>query len=157
MSLSACSYRTGLRRIHRIIANHFAMRAWIAGADCVVIDRTILQPLLDLERIKHVRLEWIQADVNRWFPHVHFIEYVKSSAVGVLFLSRVPIHEYMTGQISDEQRVENMKQGGIEAIIFSDPNEFDLSEAGILSSSTLWAAGVKVPPKHSSKVIAPKG
>src|SRR5438067_831172 len=110
MTTPALLYRNASRRLHRVIANYFAIRAWTAGADCIVLDRRVLEPMLDLERIKKVRVKWIAEDMKHWFPYVESINYTKTDSVGVIFLSRVPIEEHMGGVLTDEDRVNNLRK-----------------------------------------------
>ena len=87
-------YRDAYRRLHRVIANFFAVKAWCLGANCVILDRKVLNELLSLERIKGIREQWIEEDMQRWFPNIHWLNYVEKASVSSLYLSRVPIDEW---------------------------------------------------------------
>ena len=139
-------YRDACRRLHRVVANYFAMRAWVAGADCVVLDRKVLNPLLSLERIKEVRVEWMRADMKRWFAHIESLKYAERDSVGCLYLARVPIIDHMATTMTDKQRIKEMEAAGVKCILFDDPTKIDCSEEGILSQLTLWGSGIKMPP-----------
>ena len=146
------SYRNACRRLHRTVGAYFAIRAWTRGADCVVLDRNVLIKLLSLKRIKTARVEWMEADMRAWFKYLHAIVYADTDSVGAVYLSRVPIDEWMKGTMSDEVRVENMRQGGLNAIVCSDPDAFD-SENGLLTELTLLVNGLKSPGVKRVPVI----
>jgi len=144
-------YRDACRRLHRIIGNSFAVKAWCRGADCVVLDRKVLKELLTLERIKEVRVQWMRQDIKRWFPHIHSLQYAQKDSVGSIYLSRVPIDEWMVGEMSDTQRAKQMREGGVKAIVFADPTKLDCSESGMITDLTLLAGGLKIPPPLPTK------
>jgi len=139
MSLSEDTYRDACRRLHRIIANFFAVKAWCRGVDCVILDRKVLNELLTLERIKTVRVEWMRQDMKRWFPYVHSLQYAEKDSVGSLYMSRVPIEDSMSGQMTDNQRAKKMAESGIKALVFSDPSKLDCSDSGMITELTrIW-------------------
>ena len=146
MPVSDQLYRDSCQRLHRVIGNFFAVKAWCRGADCVVLDRKVLNELLSLERIKEVRIEWMRQDIKRWFPHIHSLKYTQKDSVGSLYLSRVPIDEWMSGGMSDQKRAKNMTEGGVKAIVYEDPSTVDCSESGMMTELTLFASGLKAPP-----------
>ena len=157
MKTGAELYRNASRRLHRMIANYFAMRAWAAGADCIVLDRQIIEPLLDLEQIKKKRIEWIQEDVNPWFPYVESINNENTDSVRAIYLSRVPIDKQMREDLSNAIRFKKTMKTGIKAIIFDGDTKVPRAEEEILAASTLWANGLQPPPSkvEPDEVVAP--
>jgi hypothetical protein len=121
------------------------MRAWTARADCVVLDRKVLEPLLELDRIGKVRVDWIKKDVKPWFPFVGSLNYDRTDMVGVLFLSRKPIGEWMTGTMTNAEMVALLRDNGVNAILFDGPDACPVSEEELVAASTCWATGLRAP------------
>ena len=140
------SYRGACKRRHRTIGNFLAMKAWCSGADCVILDRSVVDSLLDLKRIKSKRTEWLTADIKEWFPYIDVVTYVGNNSVASLILARVPVKGFMgSGVQTDRQRVENLEEYGIKSILLSDPSELPRTESGMLSQLTKLATGMRAP------------
>lgn len=138
-------YRESCRRLHRIAANFFAVKTWCAGADCVIIDRSVLERVLELERIRDIRVEWIREDVAQWFPHIASLTYKERDAVGSLYLSRYPIGQWMSEFMTDRQRAELLHEQGIKCLMLETPGDQDWSASRLLTELTLLAAGLSTP------------
>ena len=140
-------YRSASERLHRVVANHFAMRTWSAGAVCVVLEGPIIESLLALKRLRESRVEWMREDMEPWFPHIHVIcddEKANDTIISV-YLSRVDLSEYMNGVMTDDERVVYLKNAGIETVLIPRPEDGRYSEQTILAESILWATGLSHP------------
>jgi hypothetical protein len=60
--------REGAKRQHRTIALFCVIQCWIMNSDGLVLDRTILERLLGLERFKQTRVDWLVEDFEDFFP-----------------------------------------------------------------------------------------
>ena len=150
-------YRQALRRLHRVVASYFASRAWVERVDCVVLERSVLEPLLDLERFKGARLEWIKTDMKHWFPYIeelYFCHAPKKGQISTIYLSRIPIADYMHENMTDKKRIARLAEEGIKAVLFDKPDEIPATERDLLRQSALWAQGLSVPPRlHAAAAV----
>ena len=99
---------------HRIIGFYLATTAWARQLDCVVLERLDLESMLGLQRFKSARIQWLEEDLQPWFPHqVPFYHTGALSSIHSLFLSRVPIAEHLQrGEMTTEARIQCITDSG---------------------------------------------
>lgn len=141
-------YRDALCRLHRSIAHYFAVRAWVNKAECVVLDRSVLETLLGLERIKRVRVDWIKQDVKLFFPYmIAYYTVSQGRPLATLFLSRVEIKRHIPGTMPTARRIALLESSGVKVVHFNDRTVFKDPEKTLLRESVLWATGFSLPAK----------
>jgi len=86
--------REGARRQHRVIALFAVLQCWIRKLDGVVLNKSHLERLIGLKRIKRNRIRWFLEDVSEFFPYhrEHWHTNSKDS-FSYLVLSRLPFEE----------------------------------------------------------------
>lgn len=136
-------HRELARRQHRVLAHYLALIAWVRGADCVAIERSKLETLLDLERFKEERLRWLAEDAKPWFDHHQLLYSVSSPGkFQTVWLSRVTLPAgVFSEQANVKRRVEILSAAGIRATFIGD----QLREDEIVGALAHWAAGIGVP------------
>lgn len=153
MSQSKETYRNACCRLHRVIANFFAVKAWCRGADCVILDRKVLDKILNLERMKGSRVKWMRQDMKQWFPYIQAIKYDQKDSVGSLYLSRINIDDFMVDAMYDTERARKMNKKGVNTIIFSSRMSKFFSEDSMITELSLLASGLKLPIKKKGGPI----
>lgn len=139
------------RRRHRIVGHYLALQAWIRGIDCVVLDRSDVQRLLNVSNTGEDRVRQFTDDVKPWFkfskpyykPGSH--TYLRS-----LFLSRVSLDSYLPkGRMGVDQRImKAITSNGtikIERFVQVRGSQSIPSEEEMVSYLALLAAGVRSP------------
>ena len=140
-------YREACRRLHRALGNYFAIRAWCANTDCVILQRRVLEKLLDVERLRESRMSWIEEDFKSWFPYIHILTLPSRYSVGSIYLSRVDISEHMGFCVTDDERLRILRSGGIKTILYDHKSTVPERIDDLLSELNLMAAGIKPAPK----------
>ncbi len=139
-------YREACRRLHRALGNYFAIRAWCSNTDCVILQRLVLEKLLDVERLKEARMAWIEEDFRSWFPYIHILTLPSRYAVGTIYLSRVDISDHMGFCTTDAERVSILRSSGIRTILYDYKSTIPENIEDLLTELNLMAAGIKPAP-----------
>jgi len=134
-------YREACKRLHRALGNYFAIRAWCSGSDCLILQRSVLEKVLQLERLKQTRMTWIKEDLKGWFPYITVLRYANES-VGCLYLSRVDISMHTKGSMTDTARAVILRRNGIKTLTYNAKSTVPEGADQMLSELNLMAAGL---------------
>ena len=135
-------HREFCRRQHRMLGNYLAIKAWIGGLDCLIVQRKQLGSFLGLERFKGVRIEWLNEDLRPWFRYFYDL-YSVGSFAGV-FLSRKRFPRPLdTQNMTDEARIKGLEKHSIVAKKLKKMP----TEADVISRPALWAVRLEAPRK----------
>lgn len=81
-------YRAHVAQINRVLATYISIEAWMRGIDCALITRDDFLAYQGLKKISNERREWFQSDAKKYFTYSKHCNFIKSSKMGVLILSR---------------------------------------------------------------------
>jgi hypothetical protein len=101
--------REGARRQHRALGVFAVLQCWMRDLDGIVLERTQLEQLLNLERFKKTRVQWLREDLKPLFPYQFQIRASGSTSFASLFAARRSL-TYPGGSMSTKERIEAIKQ-----------------------------------------------
>ena len=105
-------HRELARRKHRTLAHYLVLRAWAAGAECIILDNLPLSQYLGLQKFRPERLKWIAKDVEKWFPFTKV--FYSEEALSCVCLSRTPFKDLPLPTRTESSYLE--QNPGIEAL-----------------------------------------
>ena len=139
-------HREYCRRQHRTLGQYLATEAWLRGIDCLVIERVDLLSFLGLKQFKSERISWLQKDLEPWFPYQ--VRSPSHSSLGDLFLSRVPIADFLPGDsMTTDDRIARMPSDAPLTQKFSKGRRFP-SEEEIIAHLAKLSAGLVLPKRR---------
>lgn len=141
------------RRQHRIVGHYLALQAWLRNLDCMGLDRSDLQALLNITNTGEERIKQFIEDIKPWFKF-HKAYYRKSSGTYVLslFLSRIAIKLPPGSKMSVDQRIAKAGTAGGEMRVERFSMAKIPSEKEMVSDLALFATGLKAPQVEKEAV-----
>jgi hypothetical protein len=116
-------YREYCMRRHRVLAAYLCVYTWKAKADYVVISRSNLERLLQLQRFKEERLRWLISGAKPWFQF-HSVFY-SGQPLASLYLSRKPLNDLPNGSMFNEDRIRLGAERGLCGVFWTHPSDLD--------------------------------
>lgn len=116
-------YAEANRRLHTILGIYLALRAWVAGAEAVVVSRESLKAALDLKSVPEMRVLQLCYNVREFFPHTKAIRVGHGAKVVALVLSRFPLpHNWVPGA-NTRRLASNLSEAGLTTVEVELPSE----------------------------------
>ncbi|MBN2884647.1 hypothetical protein JXE04_01855 [Patescibacteria group bacterium] len=117
--------REDARRQHRVLGMYCALYCWHHQKEAIFVSKDLFLEFIGLERLKKVRFEWLQNDVNSYFPYVFIHKLSNSNSTEVFVLSRLSKSDLMANKknaIHFKPAIFNLannysKEAGIEVLL----------------------------------------
>ena len=120
-------YREHVRRTHQTMAAYLSMIAWTRNLDCVVLERDeIVRFWGDVRRVEQQRIDWLQSDVNQYFPYFEKLSYESNKFASVYLSRRRFPTEAFSDAMSDTTRSQNLTDNGCRTAVVSLPTELEM-------------------------------
>ena len=119
-------YTEANSRLHTILGVYLALRAWIAGAEAVVVSRESLRRALDLKNLHLSRIDQFCGDNHQFFPHHEVRQVDPGAKVVALVLSRSPLPSKWVRQNDAPRLASTLSGAGLRAIEVDLPLEEEI-------------------------------
>lgn len=119
-------YTEANSRLHTILGVYLALRAWIAGAEAVVISRESLQRTLDLKNLHASRIDQLCGDNHQFFPHHEVRQVDPGAKVVALVLARSPLPSKWVRQNDAPKLASALSDAGVRTIEVELPLEEEI-------------------------------